>query len=159
MSFVNLLVLRCGDVARTREFYECLGLQFDEHQHDGGPIHSSAMDGMGLIIELHPASEKNPADRCGLGFGLPDLQRVIEALTQRGFEPGKIQQQPWGPTFVARDPDGRRVEVKRELSDGDPEFEAELKSRIDAIDRGEVKMIPAEETIARLGEMLNRPKS
>ena len=117
MSFVNLLVLRCGDVARTRVFYECLELEFNEHRHGDGPIHAGAMDGMGLILELYPASEKNPVDRCGLGFGAPDLDRVIAALRAKQFEPGKIEDQPWGKTFVVRDPDGRRVEVKFELSD------------------------------------------
>ncbi len=117
MSFVNLLVLRCGDVARTSEFYACLDLEFSEHQH-GGPIHSGATDGVGLLLELYPASEKNPVDRCGLGFGSPNLERVMAALISRKFEPGEIQQNPWGRTFVARDPDGRRVEVKHVSSAG-----------------------------------------
>jgi catechol 2,3-dioxygenase-like lactoylglutathione lyase family enzyme len=145
MSFINLLVLRCADVARTREFYECLELEFDGHRHGNGPVHSGTMDGMGLILELYPASEKNPVDRSGLGFGAPDLERIIAALLSRGFEPGKIEKKPWGNTFVVRDPDGRRVEVKFELSSGDPEFETELKSRIEQVERGEEKGIPWQE--------------
>jgi hypothetical protein len=61
-----------------------------------------------------------------------------------------------GETFVVRDADNRRVEVKYELSDSDPELEAELKSRIDAFDRGEVKMIPAQEVIDRLKRRVNK---
>ena len=118
MSCVNLIVLRCTDVAGTRKFYECLGLIFEEHRHGEGPIHSGTMDGRGLILELYPASEKNPADKCGLGCGSPNLERVIAALTSQNFQPGKIEDQPWGRSFVVRDPDGRRVEVKCELSDG-----------------------------------------
>jgi hypothetical protein len=102
MSFINLLVLRCADVARTCELYECLDLQFDEHRHGNGLVHSGAMDGMGLILQLYPASEKNPADRSGLGFGSPNLERVIAALIARGFQPGKIERQPWGkPSWFA----------------------------------------------------------
>jgi lactoylglutathione lyase len=112
MSFVNLLVLRCADVSRTRAFYECFGLEFEEHQHGNGAVHSGTMDGMGLILELYPASEKNPADRCGLGFGTPDLNLVTAALIAQKFEPGNIERQPWGLTFVVRDPDGRRVNSK-----------------------------------------------
>jgi catechol 2,3-dioxygenase-like lactoylglutathione lyase family enzyme len=117
LSFVNLLVLRCADVGKTRAFYESLGLEFSEHKHGDGPVHSGTMDTMGLVLELYPASERNPADRCGLGFGSPNLERVIAAMVAAGFEPGTIEKQPWGITFVARDPDGRRVEVKYELSD------------------------------------------
>jgi len=117
MSFLNLLVLRCADVAKTRAFYECFGLKFDEHKHGDGPVHSGAMDNMGLILELYPASVKNPVDRCGIGFGSPSLERVIASMVALGFEPGKVEQQAWGTTFVVRDPDGRRVEVKHELRD------------------------------------------
>jgi hypothetical protein len=53
---------------------------------------------------MNPASEKNPADRCGIGLSL---------ATQK-FEPGPIENQPWGVTFIVRDPDDRRVEVKQE---------------------------------------------
>jgi catechol 2,3-dioxygenase-like lactoylglutathione lyase family enzyme len=125
MSFINLLVLRCTDVARTRAFYKCLELEFDEHRHGNGPVHSGTMDGMGLVLELYPATEKNPVDRCGIGFGHPDLERVTAALVALGFEPGKIDAKSWGRSFVARDPDGRRVEVKFELRDGDPELAEE----------------------------------
>jgi catechol 2,3-dioxygenase-like lactoylglutathione lyase family enzyme len=114
MSFVNLLVLRCADADKTRAFYECFELQFTEHQHGSGPVHSGTMDEMGLIFELYPASEKNPVDRCGIGFATPELEKVQTVLTSAGFEPTKIERQPWGMTFVARDPDGRRVEVKEQ---------------------------------------------
>jgi len=34
-------------------------------------------------------------------------------LADRGFAPGATADRPWGRTFVVRDPDGRRVEVKQ----------------------------------------------
>lgn len=150
MSFINLLVLRCTDVAKTRAFYECFGLAFDEHRHGDGPLHSGTIDGMGLILELYPASEKNPADRTGLGLGTPNLERIIAALRAKNFEPGAIEAKPWGMTFVVRDPDGRRVEVKHELSEGDPEFEAEIRSRIESIESGTAKFFSAKESIEKL---------
>jgi catechol 2,3-dioxygenase-like lactoylglutathione lyase family enzyme len=113
---MNLLVLRCADVARVREFYECMGLRFSEHQHGNGPVHLGALDGNRLLIELYPASEKNPVDRCGLGFGAVDLQQVIATLMGKQFEPVAVEERAWGTTFIVRDPDGRRVEVKYESS-------------------------------------------
>jgi lactoylglutathione lyase len=159
MSYINLLVLRCNDVARTRAFYECFGLEFDEHRHGDGPLHSGTMDGMGLILELYPASEKNPSDRTGLGLGTPNLEKISAALRAKGFEPGRVEAKPWGKTFVVCDPDGRRVEVKYELSEGDPEFEEELKSRIDAHERGDEEGIPYEAVMKELREGLDEDES
>lgn len=47
MSFINLLVLRCGDLACSRRFYECFGLTFEEHRHGTGPLHLFNMDAGG----------------------------------------------------------------------------------------------------------------
>jgi hypothetical protein len=65
-------------------------------------------------LELYPAGEKNPVDRCGIGFETPDLERLRAALTSKGFEPTAVERQSWGVTFVVRDPEGRRVEVKEQ---------------------------------------------
>ncbi len=118
MGFINLVVLRCEDIERSREFYECFELSFERHRHGNGPEHFAASDEFAIILELYPASVSNPADRCGLGFGVPNLEIAAARLRERGFEPGPTMEQPWGVTFVVRDPDGRRVEVKRDL----PEF-------------------------------------
>jgi lactoylglutathione lyase len=115
VSVLNLIVLRCADLDRTREFYESFDLKFERHRHGTGPEHYGAIDGRAAVIELYPAEEGNPADRCGVGFGVADLDRTAAALRSRGFDPGPTEQNPWGETFVVRDPEGRRVEVKREV--------------------------------------------
>jgi hypothetical protein len=56
------------------------------------------------------------ATRCGLGFGAVDLQQVIATLMGKQFEPVAVEERAWGTTFIVRDPDGRRVEVKYESS-------------------------------------------
>jgi hypothetical protein len=101
-------------VARTRAFYECFDLEFTEHRHGNGPVHSGATDGVGLVFELYSAGEKNPVDRGGIGFGTPDLEKIPVVLVSKGFEPSPVEQQPWGLTFLVRDPEGRRVEVKQQ---------------------------------------------
>ena len=114
VSILNLIVLRCADIDRTRSFYESFDLRFERHRHGSGPEHYGTVDDREAVVELYPASERNPADRCGVGFGVPDLDRTAAALRSRGFDPGPTAQNPWGETFVVRDPDGRRVEVKHE---------------------------------------------
>jgi hypothetical protein len=112
VGILNLIVLCCIDIGRTRAFYESFDLAFELHRHGTGPDHYGAIDEHATVIELYAASERNPADRCGVGFGVPDLDRTAADLRSRGFEPGPTEVHPWGTTFVVRDPDGRRVEVK-----------------------------------------------
>ena len=65
------------------------------------------------MFELYPATgASGGGDRTGLGFTVADLPAAHAALLARGFAPGEARDNPWGRTFVVRDPDGRRVEVK-----------------------------------------------
>jgi len=77
---LNLIVLRSTDLERARSFYECLGLQFIQHRHGSGPEHLSAELG-GCVFELYPQSS-NGASTCAtrIGFRVPSLDTVIEAL-------------------------------------------------------------------------------
>jgi lactoylglutathione lyase len=112
MLGLNLLVLRCRDVEAARRFYGCLGLSFDRHQHGQGPEHLAAED-EGGVVELYPATPAAPANAVGLGFAVEDLAATADATAAAGFAPGAAADWPWGRTFVIRDPDGRRVEVKQ----------------------------------------------
>jgi lactoylglutathione lyase len=115
MERLNLLVLRCRDIERSRAFYEILGLSFTKHAHGSGPEHYAHEDSKG-VFELYPSAGAASADETGLGFASPSLQSTWSKLHERGFEPGQIKPRPWGKTFVVRDPDGRRVEVKESVS-------------------------------------------
>jgi lactoylglutathione lyase len=112
MYGLNLLVLRCTDVERARSFYECFGLSFEKHRHGEGPEHLAAEEPAG-VFELYPASGTNAVDQSGLGFDVEDLAAMSAKLAERGCAPGAIADRPWGRTFVVRDADGRRVEVKQ----------------------------------------------
>ena len=110
MNSLNLLVLRCRDLEAARAFYEAFGLRFTKHAHDPGPAHYAHEDPRG-VFELYPAAG-TADDKTGLGFGAPDLEAMFGRLREAGFAPQAICQNPWGRTFVVRDPDDRRVEVK-----------------------------------------------
>lgn len=113
MQALNLLVLRCSDLERSRAFYELLGLRFTMHAHGSGPEHYAHEDERG-VFELYPRKEESAAgDQAGLGFAVPDLEQSHAVFAAAGFEPGAVKDNPWGRSFVVRDPDGRRVEISQ----------------------------------------------
>lgn len=114
MKDLNLLVLRCRDLEASRKFYECVGMTFAKHAHGSGPEHYACEESSG-VIELYPAGPDQSVDATGLGFATKEIQKLSSDFESRGFKPQPIQDRPWGRTFVVRDPDGRRVEIKEEL--------------------------------------------
>ena len=110
MQNLNLLVLRCADIEATKRFYEVIGMSFIRHAHGNGPEHLAHEDARG-VFELYPVKEHQP-DRTGVGFLTDDLQASHSRFATAGFEPGAILHNEWGTSFVVRDPDGRRVEIK-----------------------------------------------
>jgi catechol 2,3-dioxygenase-like lactoylglutathione lyase family enzyme len=111
MRTLNLLVLRCRDLEQARTFYECFGMAFEKHAHGRGPEHYAHEDERG-VFELYPVPTDGTADNTGLGFSAGCLEDVSTRLLAAGFAPEPSKQTPWGRTFVVRDPDRRRVEVK-----------------------------------------------
>ena len=111
MRNLNLLVLRCRELERTKAFYELFGLAFVKEVHGTGPEHYAATDDVG-VLELYPA-ETGGADRTGLGFAFPEIENLHLALRKAQYAPQKIRETELGRTFVVHDPDGRRVEIKQ----------------------------------------------
>ena len=110
MRSLYLLVLRCVDIERTKSFYEILGLTFAKHKHGNGPEHYAAEDEIG-ILELYPTETKMP-DATGLGFLSEDIVALHTVFRKKQLAPREIRETEMGRTFIVRDPDGRRVEIK-----------------------------------------------
>jgi catechol 2,3-dioxygenase-like lactoylglutathione lyase family enzyme len=108
---LNLLVLRCRDLDASRTFYEALGCSFVSHRHGSGPVHY-AHETDDFVLELYPAPTPDYADKTGFGFSTNQIWHLREILADSGLAPGPIEHRPWGVTFVIRDPDGRRIEIK-----------------------------------------------
>jgi hypothetical protein len=53
---IALLVLRCTDLARSKAFYEALGLTLRAEKHGNGPEHWACQVGR-TVLELYPASK------------------------------------------------------------------------------------------------------
>ena len=111
LARLNLLVLRCTDIRATAAFYEQLKFDFALHQHGKGPEHL-ASENDEFVLELYPTTDGRP-DTSALGIAVDELDAVRLTLAKDGRNPSEIRDEPWGRTFVVRDPDGRRVEVKQ----------------------------------------------
>jgi len=109
----KLLVLRTSSPDKLREFYECLGLSFDQEQHGKGPIHFAAAMG-DAIVEIYPLNSDVaiPNTEMRLGFAVSDLDLVIAALRARSTSfRSEARSTPWGTRAIVHDPDGRTIEL------------------------------------------------
>src|SRR4029453_13107361 len=111
---LNLLVLRVADFARSRAFYEAMGLLLVEERHGNGPVHLSAtLDG--CVLELYPASSIAPTTASTrFGPATTDFDRTVDqAVTAGGsliIPPGDS---PWGGRAIIADPDGNKIELPK----------------------------------------------
>jgi catechol 2,3-dioxygenase-like lactoylglutathione lyase family enzyme len=108
VSAITLIVLRCADVERAREFYEALGLTLVAEQHGAGSRHYSATIGR-TVLELYP---RRGSETRGmrLGLSVSDLAAAVGALERVGgrvVRTGATQT----PSAIVEDPDGHTIEL------------------------------------------------
>jgi predicted enzyme related to lactoylglutathione lyase len=110
---LSLLVLKTHQPDQLRDFYQDLGLTFQEEQHGKGPVHFSTTIGQ-TVLEIYPLTKSvEKADTSTrLGFRISGLEQVIFQVKEKGrhilSEP---QHQEWGFTAIVKDPDGRSIEL------------------------------------------------
>jgi predicted enzyme related to lactoylglutathione lyase len=98
-----------GNMDRAVRFYrDTIGLPLKFDSPDWSEFSTGE-----TTLALHPASEKNPAGRIEVGFGVPDLQAFHESMKAKGVnfivEPKK---QDYGGTLAAfEDCEGASVSV------------------------------------------------
>jgi catechol 2,3-dioxygenase-like lactoylglutathione lyase family enzyme len=115
MPSLTLLILRCRDIERSRPFYELLDFTFKKHAHGTGPQHYAA-ESPAFVFEVYPAKPDEPQDRTALGFSVSDLDESHIRFNAAAYSPDPIKDNPWGRTFIVRDPDFRRIEISASVS-------------------------------------------
>ncbi len=110
---LKLIVLRTGDVTKLMEFYSMLGLKFEYHKHGDSPYHYSAKIDK-TTLEIYPLAKGQPsADKhLRLGFSVDHFEQ-IEKLLEGSINSGALQTE-WGHMLIARDPDGRKIEIYKD---------------------------------------------
>ncbi|HEV7762415.1 MAG TPA: VOC family protein [Acidimicrobiales bacterium] len=119
---LNLVVLRCHDLARSRRFYDALGLRFVDERHGERPPHLAATLAGGTVVELYPAAETGTAVPAQvardprLGFAVEHIDAVVAEVEVLGAQvivrpaEGADGEDQLRRAIVV-DPDGRRVEL------------------------------------------------
>jgi hypothetical protein len=110
---LKLLVLKTSQPDRLRAFYQVLGIKLAEEKHGSGPPHYAGQAG-DTVLEIYPLlREGSVADTTTrLGFAVGKLAEAVSALRESGAViASDPEQSAWGLRAVARDPDGRAVEL------------------------------------------------
>lgn len=104
---LETVVLRCGDLERSRAFYEAIGLRFVEEQHGNGARHYACTLGP-VVLELYPLVGRSSA---GLRLGLrrERVEDAIAAVSAMGAEIVRVRRDGPCVTAVIRDPDGHEI--------------------------------------------------
>jgi predicted enzyme related to lactoylglutathione lyase len=112
---LNLVVLRCNDLVRSRRFYDALGLRFVDEPDSERPPHLAATLPGGTVVELYSAAEPpaRGARDPRLGFAVEHIDVVVAQIERLGGEvvvpPAESDDETRRAIVV--DPDGRRVEL------------------------------------------------
>ena len=106
---ISLLVIRCQDLAKSKHFYESLGLTFVQEQHGEGDLHY-ACEYQGCVFELYPSHSREgqaiSQEAIRLGFKVSDLMGVIAKQTD--YQTYSFHGQT---IYLVTDPDGRHIEL------------------------------------------------
>jgi lactoylglutathione lyase len=108
---LNLVLIYTADRARSRAFYELLGLEFTEEQHGRGPPHDAAQLG-DLTFEIYPLEPGVSVGAVRLGFAVGAVEPLLDALEEAGARVIVVpQESSWGKRAVVEDWEGRRIEL------------------------------------------------
>jgi len=104
-----LLVLRCRDLEKTKEFYEKLGLKFETDHDKRGAVFYSAYVG-DTVLELHLSDEWYRIKRNTLAFYL-DIEDIYIFLDDANIKIEYRYMDEGVAVAVVFDPDGRNLRI------------------------------------------------
>lgn len=118
---LNLLVIRCQDIHRSKKFYELLGLEFELHRHGNGPEHYATTNSE-TVFELYTHRDSQPSTfAVRFGFRISSLDQHFQLLVDAG---GQLVSSPndseWGKRAVLKDLDGHTIELIEQPFQADP---------------------------------------
>lgn len=113
---LNLLVIRTKNPEALKTQYECIGFEFDYHQHGNAPFHYTSNKDE-FVFEIYPLTKSMDKgdNSVRLGFEINNLNLVIEKIKDSNWILlSDITETEWGPMAIIQDLDGRKIELKQE---------------------------------------------
>ena|SRR3989344_7324475 len=105
MASINLIVLNCKNLEESINFYETLGLKFQEEQHGKSPVHYSCQID-GILLELYPI-QKEANRSTKLGFKVKNIDEILTKIPKYIYD--QKRETEYGPRAILKDPDGMWV--------------------------------------------------
>lgn len=101
-------VLRSPNTELLKTFYEVLGVSFEIHKHESGPVHASSIIVGGSVFEIYESKPPRHTQDALL-IELSSVKQTLETLKTHGFliDPQTVKQNP--DMVYIKDPDGRLV--------------------------------------------------
>jgi len=109
---LKLLVLRCANIDKAKQFYQILGFNFVKEKYGKGVEHYAA-ENNGFVLELYPLALNQSADNSRLGFIVDDiftLSKKLKAYSAMSIV-HDIKESQRGVIMLIQDPDGRKIEI------------------------------------------------
>ena len=109
---LKLLVLRCANIDKAKQFYQILGFNFVKEKHGKGVEHYAA-ENNGFVLELYPLALNQSPDTSRLGFIVDDiftLSKKLKAYSEISIV-HNIKESQRGIMMLIQDPDGRKIEI------------------------------------------------
>lgn len=105
MVQLELVVIRCEDVDRSRHFYSALGLEFVANDTDG-------FEGRAGEVRLELCPSLGPQAPMRLGLRCAQISRVVDAMKAAGGSVVRTLGAPKLLYAVVKDPDGHTLELR-----------------------------------------------
>lgn len=110
---IKLIVIRTENPNKLVHFYSLLGLLFEQHKHDKGPVHFAASVG-NATFEIYPLSKSQvaPDPFFRMGITIDNFEEKILLLQEQSiiFHAGP-EATEFGYRAVIEDPEGRKIEL------------------------------------------------
>src|SRR5215212_703921 len=112
---LELVGVPVSDVDRAKAFYtEQIGFNADHDHRISDDLRFVQLTPPGSACSIaigDGVTDAEPGSVRGLQLVVPDIEAARAELTQRGVDPGEVQEFPWGSFVFFADPDGNRWSV------------------------------------------------
>lgn len=119
---LELVILPVTDIDRAKAFYvDTIGFNADHDQTVSDEVRFVQLTPRGSACSIafgRGLTQAQPGTVQGLQMVVDDADAARQELIDRGFDPGPVDEQPWGRFLYFHDPDGNGWSVQQIVRPG-----------------------------------------